>query len=61
MGKKYKGYWKNDRIDGTGQMIYADDGTGTYADGDAFEGQWKADKPHGNGIFIWTNGTKYEG
>ena len=32
-----------------------------FATGDRYEGSWYADKKHGGGIFVWINGTEYNG
>ena len=50
----YKGEFKYDMRDGTGQQI--------YKDGTVYNGNWKKDKPHGFGILLFPDGKqKYEG
>ncbi|MCM1531311.1 MAG: hypothetical protein NC048_05275 [Bacteroides sp.] len=59
-GDTYKGYWKNDKRDGEGVMI--------WSDGSRYEGHWKDDVMHGCGKMVspkgkekagyWSNGVK---
>ena len=43
----YKGYWKNNMMEGRG--IY------TWKDGRKYEGEYKLDKKHGYGIYTWND------
>ena len=52
-GDKYKGQWKNNRLDGQGTL--------TYLDGSKYEGQWKNNQRHGQGTYIYPDGSKYIG
>jgi len=52
-GDKYKGQWKNNRLDGQGTL--------TYLDGSKYVGQWKNNKRHGQGTYIYPDGSKYIG
>ena len=52
-GDKYKGQWKNNRLDGQGTL--------TYLDGSKYVGQWKNNKRHGQGTYIYPDGSKYVG
>lgn len=49
----YKGEFKYDMRDGSGQQ--------SYKDGTIYNGAWKCDKPHGHGVFLFTDGRTYEG
>lgn len=46
-GKRYKGFWKNSKMDGFGQF--------EWTDGSMYIGNYKEDKKHGIGMF-WKNG-----
>ncbi len=52
-GVKYKGQWKNSRLDGQGTI--------TYLDGSKYVGQWKNNQRHGQGTYIYPDGSKYIG
>ena len=52
-GAKYKGQWKNSRLDGQGTL--------TYLDGSKYMGQWKNNQRHGQGTYIYPDGSKYIG
>ncbi len=52
-GAKYKGQWKNSRLDGQGTI--------TYLDGSKYVGQWKNNQRHGQGTYIYPDGSKYIG
>ncbi len=52
-GVKYKGQWKNSRLDGQGTI--------TYLDGSKYVGQWKNNQRHGQGTYIYPDGSKYVG
>jgi len=52
-GKKYEGYFVNDKREGRG--------TFTWPDGRKYIGEWQAGKYHGKGIFVNINGHSKEG
>jgi hypothetical protein len=52
-GDKYKGQWKNNRLDGQGTL--------TYLDGSKYVGQWKNNQRHGQGTYIYPDRSKYIG
>ena len=52
-GAKYKGQWKNNRLDGQGTL--------TYLDGSKYVGQWKNNQRHGQGTYIYPDRSKYIG
>jgi LysM repeat protein len=52
-GAKYKGQWKNSRLDGQGTL--------TYLDGNKYIGQWKNNQRHGQGTYIYPDDSKYVG
>ena len=52
-GAKYKGQWKNGRLDGQGTL--------TFLDGSKYVGQWKNNQRHGQGIYEYSDGSKYIG
>ena len=52
-GDKYKGQWKNNRLDGQGTL--------TYLDGSKYVGQWKNHQRQGQGTYIYPDGSKYIG
>jgi hypothetical protein len=76
-GNKYEGDWDNDKENGQGTMIYADNGrtyTGewkdgirvgkgiiTFKSGDSYEGQWENNKMNGQGIYKFAKGDVYKG
>ena len=72
----YEGEWKDNAMEGTGKMIYANgniyegewiasnrtgQGKMTYANRDVYQGGWLADNKHGEGTMIYANGNIYEG
>ena len=50
---KYKGFWKNNLMNGYG--------TYTFSDGSIYEGEWENNKRHGFGILTFPNNEKYLG
>ena len=52
-GDKYKGQWKNNRLDGQGTI--------TYLDGSKYVGQFKDGQMNGQGTLIYLDGRKYVG
>ena len=52
-GSIYEGYWKDDKFNGYGRLI--------YADGDVYTGQQQDDEAHGFGVYQHNNGVRYEG
>jgi hypothetical protein len=52
-GDKYKGQWKNNRLDGQGTL--------TYLNGSKYVGQWKNNQRHGQGTYIYPDRSKYIG
>lgn len=75
-GDKYVGSLSNDKISGSGRLIYSTlgnyegvfsdglkNGTGTFVwnDGDKYSGSWKNDKMDGIGTYTFKNGDRYEG
>lgn len=72
----YSGYWKDDFMDGIGQMRWPDKqtyegefmkdfrhgrGVMYYPNGDIYIGDFREGKLHGYGTYKWTNGEIYEG
>ncbi|XP_060759931.1 MORN repeat-containing protein 3-like [Neoarius graeffei] len=72
----YRGYWRNDKKEGTGTFLYSSSGrydgewvenqrSGlgkmVYENGNVYEGQWLRDKPNGQGMLLLRNGNIYEG
>lgn len=72
----YSGYWKDDFMDGIGQMRWPDKqtyegefmkdfrhgrGVMYYPNGDIYIGDFREGKLHGQGTYKWTNGEVYEG
>jgi len=49
-GKKYEGYFVNDKREGQGKF--------TWKDGRIYDGMWKDGKQHGRGKFISKEGTE---
>ena len=52
-GAKYKGQWKNNRLDGQGTL--------TYLDGSKYVGQFKDSHLSGQGTFTYLDGRKFVG
>ena len=52
-GNIYIGNFKDDLMNGIGQMI--------YSNGDEYIGQWENGQKNGLGIFTWNDKTKYNG
>ena len=52
-GKKYIGYFENDKACGKGKIF--------FENGDIYDGEMSNNEPNGKGIFINKNGEKYEG
>ena len=75
-GTKYKGQWKNGKLDGQGTYIYPDgskyvgqfedgqrngQGTYIYPDGSKYVGQFEDGQRNGQGTYIYPDGSKYVG
>lgn len=73
---KFVGQFKNDRINGEGEMFYANgdyyegdwkdsrhEGYGeyTWVDGSCYFGKWEDDLQNGEGVILFSNGDSYEG
>ena len=52
-GSYYKGYWENDKAEGTGEFI--------HSSGDKYQGNWHDNKRHGKGVYTSSKGREYEG
>ena len=48
-GRRYEGYWKNDKANSKGRLI--------YANGDVYEGEFLHDKINGFGRYFHLDGT----
>ena len=75
-GRRLKGNWDKNRMEGVGKLIYADGsiyegdwkknkkhgkGKQTSADGSIYDGDWKDDKKNGKGKQTSADGSIYEG